>query len=130
MGVAVSTGTVGLAVGSINIDVITGNNRPLAVGSVVGISQNTLTTVATIPANGVRYITKIICSGEENGLWQVFLDNVLTITKRTTDRQVDFDFDGVPLKQLASEVLDVKVTHHGPDTTSNFSCTVLGYATP
>ena len=129
MGVATSAGTVGLAPGSINIDVITGNNRPLAIGSVTGISQNTLTTVATIPANGIRYITKIVCSGEENGLWQVFLDSVLTITKRTTDRQVDFDFP-IPFKQLASEVLDVKVTHHGPDTISNFSCSILGYATP
>ena len=125
MGVAITTGTVGVS-GTINIDEITSNNRPIVTGSVTGISQNTLTTVATVPANGIKYITKIICSGEENARWEVYLDSVLKITKRTTDRQVDFDFN-LPMKQLAAEVLDVKCIHFGPDATSNFSATVMGY---
>jgi hypothetical protein len=28
---------------------------------------------------------------------------------------------------LASEVLDIKVIHYGPDTTSDFQATVMGY---
>jgi hypothetical protein len=126
MGVAVTVGTVGISEGSIDISVITSNNRPIAVGSVTDLAQSTQTTVATVPANGVKYITKVICSGNENGLWQIYLDSVLKVTKRTTDRQVDFDFN-LPMKQLATEVLDVKVTHFGPAALSDFQCTVLGY---
>ena len=126
MGVAVTIGTVGIEGGTISIDQITSNNRPVVVGSVSGISQSTLTTVATVPANGIKYITKIICSGEENARWEVYLDSVLKVTKRTINRQIDFDFN-LPMKQLAAEVLDVKCIHFGPGTTSDFQCTVMGY---
>jgi len=129
MGVAVTVGTVGIESGSINIDTITSNNRPIATGSQTSVSDNVLTTVATSPANGIKYITKIICSGEENARWEIYLDSVLKITKRTINRQVDFDFN-LPMKQLASEVLDVKCIHYGPASTANFQCTIMGYAAP
>jgi hypothetical protein len=119
--------TVDVEAGSITIDEITSKNRPLHVGQQVNISQNTLTTVTTMPANGVKYITKIICSGEENAKWDIFIDSVRKITKRTTDRNVDFDFN-LPMKILASEVVDVKVTHHGPDAQGTFEACIMGYA--
>ena len=126
MGVAVAQGKVGVT-GDINIDTIETNNRPLYVGAVSGISQNTLTTVVTLPANGIKYITKIYCSGEENGRWEVYIDTVLKVTARTIDRQVNFDFN-LPTKILATEVVDIKVIHFGPDTTADFDATIFGYA--
>jgi hypothetical protein len=112
--------------GEITIDAIQTNNSVLAAGEVTGVSQNTETTIVTVPANGIRYITKIICTGEENAKWNVYLNSVWKMTKRTTDRTVDFDFS-TPLKVGASTVIDVKAIHHGPDSNSDFQATVLGY---
>ena len=125
MGVGISTGTVGIE-GTISIDEITSNNRAIHVGQQTNISQNTLTTVTTVPANGVKYVTSIHCSGEENARWDLYLDSVRIDTLRTTDRSVSFDFN-LPLKILAAEVLDVKVTHHGPDATATFEASIFGY---
>ena len=111
---------------NVTIDEILTNNAIIASGEQSSISQNTITTITTVPANGVKYITKIVCSGEENAKWDIFIDSVRKVTKRTTDRTVDFDFS-TPLKLAASSVLDVKCTHHGPDSTSSFSAAVLGY---
>lgn len=112
--------------GDITIDQIVSNNRPVHIGQATNISQNTLTTVTTMPANGVKYITKILCSGEENAKWDIFIDTVRKATLRTIDRNVAFDFN-LPLKILATEVVDIKVTHHGPDTTGTFEATIFGY---
>lgn len=110
----------------VTIDEILTNNAVIANGTQNNIVQNTITTITTVPANGIKYITKVICSGEENAKWDIFINSTLKMTKRTTDRTVDFDFS-TPLKLAASSVLDVKATHHGPDATSSFSASVLGY---
>ena len=126
MGVATSSGNVTVDGGSISIDQITSNNRPLYVGSASSVSQNTLTTIVTLPANGIKYITKILCSGEESARWEVYIDSVLKATQRTIDRNVAFDFN-LPLKILATEVVDIKAIHFGPGTTSDLNATIFGY---
>jgi len=105
-----------------NID----NNRSLVFNTEATVSQDTLTTVATLAANGTRYITQVICSGEENGRWGLYVDSSLVAVKRTTDRQVDFIF-ATPYKVSAGNSLDVKVTHFGPDATADFSATIMGF---
>ena len=110
----------------VTIDEILTNNAVIASGEQSSIAEDVLTTITTVPANGIKYITKIICSGEENAKWDIFINSVRKMTKRTTDRTVDFDFS-TPLKLAASSVLDVKVTHHGPDSTATFSASVNGY---
>lgn len=99
--------------GSITIDQILTNNTVLYQGEELLVPQ-TETTIVTSPANGVKYITKIICTGVVNARWDVYVNSVLAMTKRTTDRTVDFDFS-TPWKIAASSVVDVKATHHGPD---------------
>lgn len=126
---SLSDGTTTITGGTITIDDILTNNSVLYVGAQTAISQNTQVTVVTVPANGEKYITKIICSGVVSAKWDVYIDSVLKMTKRTTDRNVDFDFS-TPMKLNAHSVLDVKATHHGPDTTADFSASVLGYAAP
>lgn len=112
--------------GSVTIDTILTNNTVLYNDEVTTVSQNTLTTIVTIPANGIKYVTKIICTGEENARWEVYLDSVLKMTKRTTDRTVDFDFS-TPWKINAASVVDVKAIHFGPDITSDFQASIMGY---
>jgi hypothetical protein len=111
--------------GSITIDQILTNNTVLYQGEELLVPQ-TETTIVTSPANGVKYITKIICTGVVNARWDVYVNSVLAMTKRTTDRTVDFDFS-TPWKIAASSVVDVKATHHGPDTTADFVATIMGY---
>ena len=115
--------------GPVSISDIVTNNSVLYANEEDTVSQNTLTTIVTVPANGEKYITKIICTGVVNARWDVYIDSAWVMTKRTTDRTVDFDFS-TPLKLNAHSVLDVKATHHGPDTTSDFQASVLGYAAP
>lgn len=119
--------TVDIGAGSITIDQIVSNNRPIHVGEQTGVSTNTLTTVTTMPSNGIKYITKILCSGEENGRWEIYIDSVRKCTQRTTDRNVSFDFN-LPLKVLAAEVVDIKVIHFGPDASGDFQATIFGYS--
>ena len=111
--------------GSITIDQILTNNTVLYQGEELVVPQ-TETTIVTLPANGIKYITKIICTGVVNARWDVYVNLVLAMTKRTTDRTVDFDFS-TPWKIAASSVVDVKATHHGPDTTADFVATIMGY---
>jgi hypothetical protein len=98
----------------------------LAIGEQTSVSINTPTTVATIPANGRQYITGIICTGEVNARWDIFVNSVRRATKRTTDRNVEFEFN-TPFELAGSSVLDIKVTHHGPEANADFQATVLGF---
>ena len=119
--------TVDIGAGSITIDEITSNNRPIHVGEQTDVTVDTLTTVTTMPANGIKYITKILCSGEDNAKWEIYIDSVRKATLRTTDRNVSFDFN-LPLKILAAEVVDIKVKYWGSGTDSDFQATIFRYA--
>jgi len=111
---------------NVTLDEITSNNRPLYVGQQTSVSDAVLTTIVTVPANGIKYITKIMCSGEDSARWELHIDSVLKATLRTTDRNVQFDFN-LPLKILAAEVLDVKVIHNTSTRTPTFDATIFGY---
>jgi len=111
---------------TVTLDEITSNNRPLYVGQQTSVSDGVLTTVVTVPANGIKYITKIMCSGEDSARWELYLDTVLKATLRTTDRNVQFDFN-LPLKILAAEVLEVKCIHFVSTETPTFDSTIFGY---
>jgi len=111
---------------TVTLDEIVSNNRPLFVGRQTAVPDDTLTTIVTVPANGIKYITKIMCSGEDSARWEIYLDSTLKATLRTTDRNVQFDFN-LPLKILAAEVLDVKCIHFDPSATPTFDATIFGY---
>ena len=116
--------------GEVNVtiqDIVT-NNQVLVSNQVADVPQDTLTTIATLPANGTKYVTKIMCSGEDNAKWDVYIDSVRKFTLRTTDRSRDFDFS-TPLKVNPSSVLDVKATVHGTGTTAILEAAILGYST-
>ena len=111
----------------VSIEEIQTNNNILYVGSVSSVSSGTLTTIVTVPANGLKFITKILGSAMESGRWEVYVDTVLKMIKRTVDRSVDFDFP-TPLRIPATSVVDVKFLHNGPGTGVDADASVLGYA--
>lgn len=100
---------------------------PTVVGA-VSTGSATLTTIATLVANGVNRVTKISCSGEDYAKFQLFLNTVLKDTRRSgPDRNIDFTFES-PLTLLAGDVLDVKVTHYYTGDTVAFEATIYGYS--
>ena len=111
----------------VTIDEILSNNSVLVVGTVSNVPASTLTTIVTVPANGLKFITKVLGSGMVSGRWEIYVDNVLKMTKRTVDRAVDFDFP-TPLRLEASSVLDVKFYHNDDGVGSiDADASVLGY---
>jgi len=101
-------------------------NRPLYIGRVEDVPSNTLTTIVTAAADVVKYLTKITCSGEENARWELYINSVLIETKRTTDRNVEFEWN-IPLKILDTEGITVKAIHYGPGTNATLNATVFGF---
>jgi len=101
--------------------------RPLYSGVKTGVSSGTTVTVVTIPANGVTDVVHISCTGEESARWELYLDSVLIDMKRTTNRNVTFEF-GTALEILEGEVFDVKVFYNGPESSADFNATIYGYS--
>jgi hypothetical protein len=99
-------------------------NAVLAMGSVT-VPDNTLTTVATLAANGLRFITKIIGSGQDTAIWEVYLNSVLQIRKRASDYTCEFDFK-TPLRVEAATVLDVKVKQTSGSSV-DFDSSIIGF---
>ena len=113
--------------GEISIEDIQTNNTDLAVGSQINVPAATLTTIVTIPANGLKFITQIICSAIESGRWEVHVDSTKKFVSRTINRTVYFNFS-VPFRLEAASVLDVKLYHDGPGAGVDADAAVLGYA--
>lgn len=90
------------------------------------VSVSTLTTVATFTASADTSITNVLCSGQESGKWQIFIDTVLKMTQRTVDRNVQFDFDN-PFLLANGSIIDVKVTHFVTGATPDFEAAILGF---
>lgn len=98
----------------------------IIVGQQTLVGANTLTTVATLVANGYDHVTKISCSGDESAKWQLFVNSVLSDTKRG-GLNIDFEFTN-PLYLAATNVLDVKVTHYYTGETPTFDATIYGFS--
>jgi hypothetical protein len=111
-----------------DIDVLQAPSNALVVGSVTSVPASTLTTIATYTATvAVKNLTRISCTGQESGKWQLFLDTVLIETKRATPGlDVEFRF-GNSLQMSAGSVLDVKVTHFRTGQTPDFDSTIYGF---
>lgn len=99
----------------------------ITAGAQTGISDNTLTTVATLTANGTDRLVQVTCSGTGYAKFQVFLNSTLIDTKRSgPDRNVMFQYDH-PLKLTAADVVDVKVTHYNVGVSEDFEAYIFGF---
>jgi len=99
-------------------------NQLLVRGVQSSVPASTLTTVATLVANGVRFVTKVICSGQENAKWELYIDSVVVATKRGA-YTIDFDFVATPYRIDDGSAMDVKVTHEG--TSADFDASIIGF---
>lgn len=99
---------------------------PLALGAVVNVPDNTVTTVVTYTPTADKKITRIAVSGTAYGKVELFLNSSLVETKRMgPDRSVEFLFVS-PLSVLTSIPLDIKVTHYVTGELNNFESTIYG----
>ena len=97
------------------------------VGSQTAVPASTITTLATMTANGSRYVTRVSVSGQEYAKYTLHINSVLKETKRSgPDRSVEFEFD-TPLGLASGDVLDVKVEHFVTGQTPDFEATIYGY---
>jgi len=99
-------------------------NTLLARGVQSSVPATTLTTVVTLVANGVRFVTKVICSGQENAKWELYIDSVIVATKRGA-YTTEFDFLATPYRIDDGSAMDVKVTHAG--TSADFDASIVGF---
>jgi hypothetical protein len=94
---------------------------------VTGVAATVLTTLNTITPTVETLITKVECSGQEYGKFQIYIDNILQVTKRGgPSRNVTFDFSW-PLKLNAGQIFDVKVTHFVVGQTPDFESSIFGF---
>ena len=110
------------------IDVSSQAASIIIVGQQTLVGASTITTVATMTANGFDHVTKISCSGQESALWQLFINSVLVDTKRG-GLNIEFVWAN-PLSLTATNVLDVKVTHFYTGETPTFDATIYGFSAP
>ena len=100
---------------------------PSVVGAVTLVAAATLTTVATLVANGVNRVTKISCSGDDYAKFTLFINTVLKDTRRSgPERNTDFTFES-PLTLTSGDVLDVKVEHFLTTDLLGFEATIYGF---
>jgi hypothetical protein len=99
----------------------------LAKAKATAVPVSTKTTVVTLTASTITYITNVICSGMEYGKWYLVIDSADEAIRRGGPaRDVVWDFVN-PLTLNAASVLDVKVEHFVTGQTPDFESTIMGY---
>lgn len=102
------------------------NVSPLVVGAVTGVTDGTLTTIVTYTAPATMRVSRISVSGTLYAKYQLFFNTVLIETQRSgPERSLNFDFN-LPLAMVASDILDVKVTHYQIANLGDFESTIYG----
>jgi hypothetical protein len=99
---------------------------PIAIGSITSIPANTLTTIVTFTASSNINLSRIAVSGTDYAKFQLFKNTILIETQRSgPERSLNFSFNN-PLKLVATDILDVKVTHYATGILADFESTVYG----
>lgn len=99
----------------------------VAVGAQTSVSDNTLTTIVTLTANGANRIAMISCSGSGYAKFQVFINSTLKETKRSgPERNCVFTYNH-PLSLTVGDVVDLKVTHYNVAVLEDFEATIFGF---
>lgn len=102
-------------------------NALLARNTVASVSDSTETTIVTLAANGVRFITKVMCTGEDRALWSVVVGGSTVVARKRGDgRSVEFDFP-MPYRLDASTPMDVKVIQYNGAASENYEASIFGF---
>lgn len=111
--------TADASAAGLEVDALAGN-------AISGIAANALSTIVTYTAPAKKLISHISVSGTVYAKFQLYKNTVLIETRRGgPDRTLVFEFLR-PLKLLATDILDVKVTHYQTSVSAEFESTVYG----
>lgn len=98
----------------------------IAVSAITALPASTLSTIVTYTAGAAIRLSKISVSGTDYAKFQLFKNASLIETKRSgPERSLDFLFD-IPLNLIASDIIDVKVTHYATGVLADFESTIYG----
>jgi len=118
--------------GNVSATVTDSGGEPInitVVGSKPGISDNILTTLVTMVANGYNRLVQISVSGTSYAKYQLFINSSLKETRRSgPERNLYFTYNH-PIKLLAGDVVDLKVIHYNVGQTADFEATIFAYHT-
>lgn len=98
-----------------------------SIGSQTAVSDNTLTTVSTLTANGFNRLVQISCSGTVYAKWLLYINSVLKETRRSgPERNLYFTYNH-PIKLVTGDVVDIKVIHYSLGTLEDFETTFYAF---
>jgi hypothetical protein len=111
--------TADASAAGLEVDAIAGNQ-------VSGVNANVPTTIVTYTASSKKLLSHISVSGTVYAKFQLYKNTSLIETRRGgPDRTLVFEFLR-PLKLLATDIIDVKVTHYQTGVSAEFESTVYG----
>lgn len=99
---------------------------PLATGAITGIPATVLTTIVTYTATTARQISRISCSGNVYGKFQVFKNTILIDTIRSGPERSEQLLFTAPINLVTTDIVDVKVTHYQTGVSGDFESTIYG----
>lgn len=118
--------------GNVSATVTDSGGEPInitVVGAQSSVSDNTLTTLVTMVANGYNRLVQISVSGTAYAKFQLFINSTLKETRRSgPDRNLYFTYNH-PIRLNSGDVVDLKVTHYNAGTLENFEATIFAYHT-
>ena len=98
----------------------------LAGNAISGVTASSQATIVTYTAPAKKLLSLISVSGTVYAKYQLYKNTVLLETRRGgPDRTLTFEYNK-PLRMLATDILDVKVTHFQTSITAEFESTVYG----
>jgi hypothetical protein len=99
----------------------------VSIGAQTGVSDTTLTTIATLTANGYNRLVQISCSGTCYAKWELYVNSALKETRRSgPERNLYFTYNH-PIQLAAADVVDIKVTHYDIGKFHDFEATFYAY---
>ena len=118
--------------GNVNATTTDSGGEPInitVVGAQTSVSDNTLTTLVTMVANGYNRLVQISVSGTAYAKFQLFINSSLKETRRSgPDRNLYFTYNH-PIRLNSGDVVDLKVTHYNAGQLENFEATIFAYHT-
>lgn len=118
--------------GDVTAQVTDSGGEPInitVVGAQTLVSDNTLTTLVTMVANGYNRLVQISVSGTVYAKYQLYINSGLKETRRSgPERNLYFTYNH-PIKLLAGDVVDLKVIHYNTGAFADFEATIFAYHT-
>jgi len=118
--------------GNVSATVTDSGGEPInitVVGAQTSVSDNTMTTLVTMVANGYNRLVQISVSGTAYAKYLLYINSGLKETRRSgPERNLYFTYNH-PIRLNAGDVVDLKVIHYNTGLLENFEATIFAYHT-